>query len=351
MTENRVKLGFVGGGFVGQVAHLTNYALNDKCELTALSEVRPLLRQKLERRYGFKKTYASHHEMLADSAIDAVVAVTRRPHIGPVALDILRAGKHLITEKPMCHSVEQARKLVDEAKRRHLIYAVGYMRRHDEGVQAAKALFDRVCSTQELGRLNFVRMHCFGGQAYCGAQAPETSNEAPPEGLPEWPLAPEWLPKTRVNQYAMFLNVFCHNINLLRHFIPKIEGLSHVDLRNEKGGIVVFDLGDSRATLECGQSANHGWDDTVEFFFDSGRIRIELPPALLKNVPASVSIYNANTGQDTKLLPQSWSWAFTRQANAFIDDVLAKRTPIASAEDALSDMALIEEIWKKETHR
>ena len=162
-----LKLGFVGAGFVGQIAHIANYLEIPGCEMTALAEARPQLRALAQARYGFKHTYAYHTEMLDDDTIDAVVIVVPRPLIGPIALDCLEAGKHVITEKPMAGSLAQAERLVDAAARSGVRYIVGYQRLHDQGIAAALESIRGFVKSGELGDIVYARVHCFGGIAYC----------------------------------------------------------------------------------------------------------------------------------------------------------------------------------------
>ena len=108
-----IKVGFIGAGFIGQLAHLQNYIEIPGCEVAALAEIRPQLRERVQKRYGIEASYASHLELLENENIDAVVAVTRRPNTGPIAEACLNAKKHLLTEKPMAGTFAQAKKLVD----------------------------------------------------------------------------------------------------------------------------------------------------------------------------------------------------------------------------------------------
>jgi len=59
-----VKLGIVGGGFIGQLAHLMNYIEVDNCEIVALAEIRPELRRRIADRYGIPRTYSSHKHII-----------------------------------------------------------------------------------------------------------------------------------------------------------------------------------------------------------------------------------------------------------------------------------------------
>lgn len=347
---NKIRLAFLGGGFVGQIGHIVNYTNNPECELTAICEIKPELREELKRQYGFKKAYACHEDLLSDADVDAVVSILRRPNTGPLALEILKSGKHLLTEKPMCHTVSQGIELVTESRRQNLVYSVGYMRRHDEGIQLAKELIDGFRHTGELGSLNFVRLHCFGGESYCGLKPLVTSDEEYPSVLPEWPLKPDWLAVGLAPQYARFLNVYCHTLNLMRYLAGDTPKVSYVNLDNPSGGLVVFDFGQYQASFEAGTSASLDWDEEIEFFFDSGRVKIKLPPAFLMNQPAHISFYRHSPHPVWSSPQPSWTWSFKRQADAFVQDVIKqKNSLLVSAEDGLIDLKLVETIWKLQT--
>ena len=70
----KVRIGFVGVGAMGQMAHLRNYVTLEDCEVVAIAELRPKTRELVARRYGVAKTYADHREMLATEELDGVVA-------------------------------------------------------------------------------------------------------------------------------------------------------------------------------------------------------------------------------------------------------------------------------------
>src|SRR5258706_15974669 len=101
-----VRIGMIGAGMIGQLAHLSNYVRTPGCRVTALAELRPDLGKAAMDTFGVPKMYGSHREMLAANEIDATVVVTRRPATGPVVLDVLNAGKHVLSEKPMAHTTD-----------------------------------------------------------------------------------------------------------------------------------------------------------------------------------------------------------------------------------------------------
>jgi predicted dehydrogenase len=341
-----LNIGMIGAGFVGQLAHLANYVDIPECRVLGLAEVRPKLRELVSRRYDIPRAYARHGEMLEDPDIEAVVVVTRRHHTGPIALECLRAGRHLLTEKPMAATLDQASTLVG-AQQPGTVYAVGSMRRHDEGVEMARRILTELRETKELGEVLLVRLFCYGGQDYCNMPGFVDSGEPRPDDLPSWSAAPEWLPRTWHDDYDNFVNVYVHAVNLLRHLCNATPEVRHADLRRRQGGTVLLDFASFPAVLEYGEMEHNDWIEGAEVVFSRGRLKLSLPPALLRNVPAKVELYR-NTGQGEEIVAPlaNWSWSFRRQAEAFVADVRQGNQPIASGQDALEDMRLIEAIWQ-----
>jgi len=272
--------------------------------------------------------------------------VTDRLGLGPVALDCLNAGKSLLTEKPMASTLEQAERLVQAAESAGVACTVGYMKRYDEGVEKAKKILDDLVESRELGAIVYARAHCFSGDAYCRCDDHIVTDEKKTQGRETWPMAPDGIPEEQRLAYHQYLNQYCHDINLLRYLLGESPSVSHVQSGAKGFQVVTFDFKDHMATLETGQFAYQGWDEVIEVYFEKGRLRIKMPPPLLRNVSAQVELYKGEGTRQTCLPHSEWSWAFRRQAEAFVGDVYAKRESISSGVDSLEDMRIIEMIWK-----
>jgi predicted dehydrogenase len=344
-------LGFVGAGMVGQVAHISNYAGLEGCRLVALAELRPGLGRMAAAKFGIKKFYESHRELLADKEVDAVIVVTRPPAHGPIVLDALESGRHVLSEKPMAHTLEQAVRLVDAAKRRNLRYAVGFMKRHDAGAQRAKALLDGLRASGELGRIVLLRAWCYGGEFRCGTSDFVMTEESRPEGLSTWPSAPEWVPHASVPDYAWFLNVFLHDLNMIRFLAGSEPQVRAVDFSRRNGRLAMLDFGEFPAVLEMAEIASPDWQEGVEVLFERGRLTLQFPSPMLRNVSARVELERADKRQEVVYHRVPWSWAFRRQAEAFVADVAAGREPLASGLDGTGDLRLAEAIWSRHLGR
>lgn len=347
----KLKIGMIGAGFIGQLAHLMNFIELSNCQVVGLAEFKPVLREKVANRYRIPRTYASHTELLCDDTIEAVIVVTPRPLTGPVVLDCLRAGKHVLSEKPMAASAEQAELLLAAAEDNQVSYAVGYMKRYDEGVMYAKEVLQQVLASGKLGTIMSVHAKCYMGNSYCNAGGHVVTDEKIELSSTGWPIAPNWLPEMYHPRYSAYLNTHSHLSNLLRYLFNDTPSVEYVNLTANAGQLVVLNFKQCLAILETGKMSHQGWSEEVHIIFTDGEIHMQLPPALLKNVPAAVQIYNAGKTQEMIQPYFNWTWAFKRQAQAFVDDVLAQRPMLNSAAEAYQEILLIESIWQAELAR
>ena len=76
-------------------------------------------------------TFADYDAMLADDNVDAVIiAVADQFHV-PLSIKALEAGKHVLVEKPMATTIEDAEALLEAAKTHHRVLLVGHEKRYD----------------------------------------------------------------------------------------------------------------------------------------------------------------------------------------------------------------------------
>ena len=167
-----------------------------------------------------------------------------------------------------------------------------------------------------------------------------------PDGLELWPLAPVWLPAVHTGEYADFLNVFVHDINLLRYLVDGPVTLQAVDFRRANGRLALLDCAGVPGALEMAVVDLAEWREGVEIVFEKGVLTIEFAAPMLRNVPARVSLRRGGKAGETVTPDIPWSWAFKRQARAFVDDVLDGTRPLADGADALEDLRLAEAMWR-----
>jgi scyllo-inositol 2-dehydrogenase (NADP+) len=84
--------------------------------------------------------YTSVTDLLDKADIDMVSIVTPHYTHAPLALECMRAGKHVIVDKAMCISVAEANSMIQEAKKNDVMLAVFHNRRHDGNFRAIKEM-------------------------------------------------------------------------------------------------------------------------------------------------------------------------------------------------------------------
>lgn len=343
---DKVKVGFVGCGMMGQLAHLTNFLESERCEVVALAEKREKLGRKVAEKYGIPNLYGSHEELCADDEIDAVVEITEDDLHAPIAIDLMNAGKHVFTEKPMATSLADAEKMAETAQEKNVKLMVGYMKRYDPGVEKAKEIVDDLIRSGEIGAITFVRSHCFGGDWVCNIGRPISTDEPAPEIKSR---LPDWLPAELGREFKGYNNVYCHNINLLRFLVGEIKGISSVQLSKpgRYGKVVVFDFGPFLGTLETGGVSANFWDEEMKIYFEDGWIEIFTPPPLLRNVPAKVKVYKAGKIQEVITPYAEWDWSFRRADEHFLECIIEDKEPRSSGKDSMEDLRVMESIFKK----
>src|SRR5437899_7173925 len=107
----RFKTAVFGTGFVGRV-HLEGIRRLGNVEIYAIGEPQVEKAQQLADEFGATKVEADYRKILEDPAVDAVHVCTPNALHFPIAKDALAAGKHVLCEKPLATSVDEARQLV-----------------------------------------------------------------------------------------------------------------------------------------------------------------------------------------------------------------------------------------------
>jgi predicted dehydrogenase len=140
--ERLLRIGVLGAGQIAQAAHFESCVKARNAELFAICDVADDLRERMAVAHGARKTFADYDAMLADPEVEAVIVATADAFHIDASIRALDAGKHVLCEKPMATSVDDAKRLRDAAAKSGRIVHVGHMKRYDPGIEAAKDFID-----------------------------------------------------------------------------------------------------------------------------------------------------------------------------------------------------------------
>lgn len=334
---------------VSQIAHISAIEQTASLQIAGVADLNAALVDRVAARHSCR-SFTSHLDLLKECQHEAVVVVTHRTHTAELVRDALNYGKHVLSEKPMAMTLPIAQELVALARSKGLVYVVGFMKRYDAGVLRAQAILAELVSSRRLGALIYVRGKNFCAEyvGYCEDYIRSEASTAVPSA-PTLPITPEWLQPELARKYDWFANVGLHSINLLRFLLGADLSVRHAVVAYDQAATVMFDAVGIPITLDLGRAATGRWEESFEFFFERGRLELQLTSLKQRDRCAAVTldenVGEAKTscwGHDT-----SEPWSFTRQMQAFADAIAGRPNALlATGEDSLKDMELLEEIFQ-----
>lgn len=154
----KLRVGIIGCGGIANNKHFPSLkALSDKCEMVAFCDIIEERATKAAKEFGIEgaKVYVDYTEMLKDGSIDVVHVLTPNVYHSPIAVAAFEAGKHVLCEKPMAHTADDAKKMIDAWKKSGKKFTIGYQNRFREEVRA----LHQSCEDGELGEIYYAKAH------------------------------------------------------------------------------------------------------------------------------------------------------------------------------------------------
>lgn len=145
-----IGVGVVGYGYWGPNLARSFGEVED-CRVAAIADSSPTALARAGKRHPGARLVANWRDLLVDPDIDAVVVATPVVTHHEIALAALRAGRHVLVEKPMTATAAEAQDLVEEAARRRLVLMVGHTFVYSSAVRRMRELLD----TDALGKIYY----------------------------------------------------------------------------------------------------------------------------------------------------------------------------------------------------
>jgi predicted dehydrogenase len=292
---------------------------------------------------------------LVEQDLDAVFVLTR-DH-AEIAIAAAERGKHVFVEKPIAFNLEEADAMTACARKHGVKLVVGYMRRYDPGFQRAQKIFEETKGDR------LVRVHSSVGLPFRIVQ--EMYDLIPAQVKTEKEITSSKVREERallqaigqessglLRAYSLLLQLWSHNINLLRGAFGDPRQINYAEVRLGKQTtslpaplqiLAVIDYGtelsciwESRAFM-----ANEAWDEELALFSSERTIRVRFPFPYLKYTPAAVSVEETVKGAMVQQeIVTSYDEAFKREVRHFYDCIVKDTQPITSGEDARKDLEL-----------
>ncbi len=141
MPRDKVGIGIVGGGKAGRNFALAIRSCQD-ADAIAFCSRRPSSAEEAAQVCGVPKWTTDYGEMLQDADVDAVIVASPDEHHCEHTVLAAQAGKHVLCEKPMCRSLEEADRMMGEAEENDVILMVGFLERYSHPCTEVKRRID-----------------------------------------------------------------------------------------------------------------------------------------------------------------------------------------------------------------
>lgn len=137
-----VNVGIIGCGKIAQVRHIPEYLSNETTKIVGIYDLNRERARDIATKYGIKH-YSSYEELLADGQIDAVSICTANQTHAAISIAAMKAGKHVLCEKPMATTLEDCERMVEVARETGKILMIGQNQRLAKAHQKAKKLLEQ----------------------------------------------------------------------------------------------------------------------------------------------------------------------------------------------------------------
>ncbi len=158
----KLRVGIVGCGGIANGKHLPAIKENGGFEIVAFCDLIVERAEKAKAEYGTEdaRVYTDYQELVKED-LDAVYVLTPNSAHAPVTIAALKAGKHVMCEKPMAKTYAEAKQMLETAKETGKILTIGYQNRYREDSRYLK----RACENGDLGEIYYAKAHAIRRRA------------------------------------------------------------------------------------------------------------------------------------------------------------------------------------------
>ena len=153
-VNHRVRVGIIGTGWIA-AAHIKSYLKMPDVDIVAGADLIPGKAETFFKNQGVENVhcYENHREMLEKEQLDAVSICTYNRTHAECAIDALNAGVHVLLEKPMCVTLEEAVAICRAEKKNGKVLSIGFQPRFDPNMRKIK----EIVQSGELGEIYYIQ--------------------------------------------------------------------------------------------------------------------------------------------------------------------------------------------------
>lgn len=130
----KVKVAIIGCGTIANSSHIPSYLKNEQVEIKYFCDIIPERAEAAVEKYGCGTAVTDYKEVLADSEVEAVSVCTPNHMHATISIDAMRAGKHVLCEKPAARTYPEALEMQKVQHETGKILNIGVVNRFNDQV-------------------------------------------------------------------------------------------------------------------------------------------------------------------------------------------------------------------------
>jgi myo-inositol 2-dehydrogenase/D-chiro-inositol 1-dehydrogenase len=322
-NKGLVKVGIIGSQFEADIHAASFKLMPGEAEVVAVASPTPGHAEKFAKERGIPRFFTDYREMLKEDDIEMVTIAAPNYLHAQMTIDIANAGKHVVCEKPLCMTLEEADEMIETCKK--------------QGVLLMYA--EELCFTPKYVRAKQLADEGALGKVYLVKQSEKHFGPHSP-----------WFWDVERSGGGVFMDMGCHGICFCYWFLdrPAIKSVycqmnTHVHGDKTKGEdnslcIIEFE-NDAVGLVEDSWARRGGMDDRVEVYGEGGATYANLH---MGNALYTFSEYGygyvvekapTSTGWTFTTYEELWNYGLPQEMYHFARCVRGKETPIVTGED------------------
>ena len=322
-NKGRVKVGIIGSQFEADIHAESFRIMPDEAQVVAVASPTPGNAEKLAKKYEIPRVFTDYKQMLAEDDIEMVTIAAPNYLHAQMTIDIANAGKHVVCEKPLCMTLEEADMMIETCKQKGVLLMYAEELFFTPKYVKAKEMADQGA----FGKVYMVKQ----SEKHFGPHAP-------------------WFWDVDRSGGGVFMDMGCHGIAFCYWFLgrPNIKNVycqmaTHVHADKTKGednSICIIEFANGAVGLiEDSWARRGGMEDRIEVYGEGGVTYADLH---MGNALPTYSKYGYGYAVEKAPTTKGWTWpvfeelwnyGFPQEMYHFARCVRGREEPQATGED------------------
>ncbi|MDP2899119.1 MAG: Gfo/Idh/MocA family oxidoreductase [bacterium] len=321
--KGRVRVGIIGSRFEADIQADSFRMMPDEAEVVAVASPTPGNAAKLAEKYGIPRVFTDYKQMLAENDIEMVTIAAPNYLHAQMTVDAANAGKHVVCEKPLCMTLEEADLMIETCRRKGVLLMYAEELFFTPKYVRAK----RMADDGAFGKVYLVKQ----SEKHFGPHA-------------------QWFWDVELSGGGVFMDMGCHGIAFCYWFLgrPEIKTVYcqmatyvHRDkTKGEDNSICIIEFANGAIGLvEDSWARRGGMEDRIEVYGEGGVTYADLH---MGNALPTFSEYGygyavekapSTKGWTYPVFEELWNYGFPQEMHHFARCVRGKEEPQATGED------------------